>query len=574
MKKTAKKSGCLSFALYFLLGSLCLSLCFGVDIFRFQIFSGLIGFLSAWRIFRNLKRNATIDLEEAMGHAEGLYLYNILSQKKLTKLLIAKELRRQTRCGEKMRCKAVLYRKAIYCAVALTLGTLILFGTYYKSCCIPLLWVLVLVFLFLWIMATPEQVLYEKARLNKKVPFEQLVRENLYDEAATPLTKIRNLLAIGALVLLFAVFFQSTSETRIKTVPTEGGVTVASYRPALQEMETATIPKTLDGQTVVAIDDNVFQDFSKLREICLPDSVTSIGARAFKNCKKLGDITLPASLTVLGGEAFKNCSALMTIEIPKGVTELRGNTFEGCSNLKTVQLHDGITAIHAYCFRGCKGLVSIQLPKNITEIRTYTFEGCSSLEEIDIPAGVTRIASHAFHNCTSLSSVYLPDTLTEIGNSAFRNCTALQEIGMPKGVTVAENAFKESPTEIGDKKYTDQQWNRILRELEDHQWPDALYYMYNKEKGSDAICRYGTEGYIVLADRQEFKARISDDRALKEFSDDATLLALLEKAKAEGVNTVKIYIYTQVGSEIIGGSEFVSSVNNIDAMIAQLKDNK
>lgn len=496
-------------------------------------------------------------------------LYQTLSEKDLIKHLLARELQYWQRNGEKIRCKAALTRKTVYSAVAILLFVVCLFATYYQGICVPLSCMILLVFVWLWNRATPEQVLYEKAKKNKQLPFSQLVKDNVYDEAVTPKARRRSILALGILISLLGLFFQNTTETKLKYTPTDGGVMLTSYRPALKELKQATVPRTVDGQPVVAIADGVFKNFSYLEAVTLPNTVRSIGSRAFENCSDLEQIVLPEGLTALGGEAFMNCAALTAIQIPQGVTELRGNTFEDCEKLVEVQLHDGITAIHAYCFRGCKSLEAIQLPSNITEIRTYTFEGCSSLKAIEIPAGVTRIASHAFHNCTALSDVSLPDTLQELGRSAFRNCTSLLFIDLPKGVTMEENTFKESPTRIGEKKYTDAQWVRIVQEFEVKPWPTPVYYMYNLDKGPDAICRYGTEGYVVLTDSAAYP--VTDGRSLQLLEDNAALLALLEKAENAGVPFLRIHLYTQVGSQITGNDEFVYSDYDINQLASQLK---
>ena len=333
-------------------------------------------------------------------------------------------------------------------------------------------------------------------------------------------------------------------------------------------MEEAVIPDHIDGQRVVAIADDVFSDIYHLEQVTIPASVRSIGVRAFKNCGNLEQITLPAELQSLGGEAFMNCTSLREIQIPEGVTELRGNTFEGCSNLESVELPEGMTAIHAYCFRGCTSLSSIQLPAHISEIRTYTFEGCSDLTHIEIPVGVTRIASHAFHNCTDLSYVYLPDTLEEIGSSAFRNCTSLKFVEMPQGVTREDNSFKESPTKIKDKHYTDLEWLICWQDAKSLGAP--MYYMYNLDKGIDAICRYGTNGYVVLSDNPGFADLIDDTRDIQPLETEQTLIDWLEKAKSKDVPSVMFYHYSQAVTDDQGDPTFVALEYSIDVFLELL----
>lgn len=61
------------------------------------------------------------------------------------------------------------------------------------------------------------------------------------------------------------------------------------------------IPKTLDGHTVVGIGSYVFQNNTMLRVVVVPDSVTEIGSYAFGGCVNLSQVTLSRNLISMGG---------------------------------------------------------------------------------------------------------------------------------------------------------------------------------------------------------------------------------------------------------------------------------
>lgn len=519
--------------------------------------------ITAKRIAEQLQQSLKEELTEQF--------FQTASQDVITRRLLAEELQRQQSAPETRYSKAVLKRKTIYGSVGLVLLAILLHNCYYIESFIPVSCMALLVFAWLWNRATPVQLLCSAASRHPKVAFTQLVRDSLGDEGTRTQSRLRSTLGLGLLALILVSFVMGTSQIRLDYAPTEGGLMLTSYRPALTNMAEVTVPETVDGQPVVAIGDDVFADCPNLKKVNLPDSLRTMGVRVFKNCTSLTEVTLPGKLQTLGGEAFMNCEELTAIRIPEGVTELRGNTFEGCVKLADVQLHEGITAIHAYCFRGCEALKSIELPSRITEIRTYTFEGCHALESVYIPAGVTRIASHAFHNCTSLSYVYLPDTLEEIGSSAFRNCKALLSVNMPKGVNREDNAFKESPTEFKQKRFSDDQWNTILEEMNGKPVTTPLYYMYNLDKGVDAICRYGTQGYVVLTDSPEYSAFLSENRALQPLETTAELIAWLEKAREAEVTTVNLRRYSHIATEAAGSMNFITVEYEMDALLEQLK---
>ena len=56
-----------------------------------------------------------------------------------------------------------------------------------------------------------------------------------------------------------------------------------------------------------------------LKEITIPDGVTSIGCDAFSCCESLKEITIPDSVTSIGNEAFSWCESLKEV-IFKGKT--------------------------------------------------------------------------------------------------------------------------------------------------------------------------------------------------------------------------------------------------------------
>ena len=232
-----------------------------------------------------------------------------------------------------------------------------------------------------------------------------------------------------------------------------------------------------DGITTII--GNLFDACTGIKEIVIPDTVTSIGYRAFYNCNNLttvqlsknltkidneafsgctslNSIHLPASLVELGYNAFCNCDALTAINIPKalekanwpfngcdnltevtfedGITTIIGNLFDACTGIKEIVIPDTVTSIGYRAFYNCNNLTTVQLSKNLTKIDNEAFYGCINLSSVQLPASLTSIGSWAFSGCTSLRSVLLPANLTELGSSAFYNCSALESIEVPDSI--------------------------------------------------------------------------------------------------------------------------------------------
>ena len=240
------------------------------------------------------------------------------------------------------------------------------------------------------------------------------------------------------------------------------------------------IPKTIGGYEVKWIGDRysgvaVFQGFTGITSIVIPDSVISIGGYAFSYCTSLTEIVIPDSVTGIGEYAFSGCTSLSKVDLPKNLTGIYSGVFSGCTSLAEITVSpdnknyssvdgvlfnkdgseliiypkgngrsaytvpDGVTSIGYSAFSGCTSLADITIPDSVTSIGQSAFSGCTSLAEIIIPDSVTEIGPIAFLGCTSLSKVDLPKKLTTIEAGIFRDCTSLKEIVIPDSVTEIRN---------------------------------------------------------------------------------------------------------------------------------------
>ena len=87
-------------------------------------------------------------------------------------------------------------------------------------------------------------------------------------------------------------------------------------------------------------------DCVDLRDITIPEGVTTIEARAFLGRLGLESIRLPESLTSIGAEAFSG-SGLTALTIPDDVTALGEKVCERCEKLETLRLGRGVEALPA-----------------------------------------------------------------------------------------------------------------------------------------------------------------------------------------------------------------------------------
>lgn len=90
-------------------------------------------------------------------------------------------------------------------------------------------------------------------------------------------------------------------------------------------METEFIPKTHNGKPVTSV--GGFLASYGLKNIIIPDSVTSIEKYAFYSCSDLTSATIGGSVKSIGEEAFWGCTSLTNITFEGTVTEWNNITF-------------------------------------------------------------------------------------------------------------------------------------------------------------------------------------------------------------------------------------------------------
>ena len=217
----------------------------------------------------------------------------------------------------------------------------------------------------------------------------------------------------------------------------------------------------------------------EIKDLVIPNSVTSIGNYAFLNCSGLTSVTIPNSVTSIGDAAFSGCSSLTSITIPNSVTSIEESAFRGCSGLISVTIPNSVTSIEQFAFRGCSGLISATIGNAVMSIGNGGFRDCSSLTSVTIPNSLLNIGQEAFIGCSNLTTVHIsdlaawckitfngydsnplyyahhlylgeeevkdlviPNSVTRIGGIAFSDCIGLTSVTIPNSVTdIGEDAF-------------------------------------------------------------------------------------------------------------------------------------
>ena len=163
---------------------------------------------------------------------------------------------------------------------------------------------------------------------------------------------------------------------------------------------------------------NAFSGSSSLKEVYLPDSITTISGSCFSGCSKLSKIVMSSNLVYIKDSAFYGCTGLKSVIIPSTVTSIEQDAFRDCSGLESVVFKGSLGTLSRGVFQGCTSLKSITFPKNLKSIGVASFFDCDSITSITIPEGVEAIYGGAFSNCDKLQEISLPASLKTLSYGA------------------------------------------------------------------------------------------------------------------------------------------------------------
>ena len=197
-------------------------------------------------------------------------------------------------------------------------------------------------------------------------------------------------------------------------------------------------PTSLSSVTITSADnipDNAFYGCTSIKNITLPQTVTSIGASAFKNCTGLTSIAIPSSVTSIGDSAFSGCTGFRSFTVPATVNSIGASAFGGCTNLKQITLPfvgGSADASEKYWFGYVFGATSYS--GNASSVPT-------ALTKVEI-TNAGKIASFAFYGCNKIKEIVISDTVSSFGVGALNGCSALNTLTIPfVGGSKTENTY-------------------------------------------------------------------------------------------------------------------------------------
>lgn len=213
---------------------------------------------------------------------------------------------------------------------------------------------------------------------------------------------------------------------------TADGQDVTSYEIMAGAFVGANLTSVTVPAAVTAIGDYAFYHTSLLRiTFDDPSACTRIGSYSFAystvmifNADMMNGGSYKLDLTgfaEVGDYAFSNTTRLQNVVLAASVTSVGERAFDG-SAVKTIEFAETRTealTLSNYAFAYMYDLESIVIPGYITELPQSLLRGCTKLSSVTLEEGVTKLNNYVFRDCSALTSIVLPASLTSMTSSAF-----------------------------------------------------------------------------------------------------------------------------------------------------------
>ena len=212
------------------------------------------------------------------------------------------------------------------------------------------------------------------------------------------------------------------------------------------------IPSKIDGYTVTQIGSYVFGESSNvnttIKNITIPETITTIEDSAFAYCDAITTITIPKSVEEIGVNAFRNCTKLEAINVSEENTKYMskdGVLFQKRDN----------SPIYLTVYPSGKKDTTYTLPNTIQVIEQWAINANPYIQEITILDNTYSMNYRAISECSNLTKVYIINENISMYSRAINDCdkVTIYSEKDSKAQTFAEN--NDIPFEAIDIKITD-----------------------------------------------------------------------------------------------------------------------
>lgn len=266
---------------------------------------------------------------------------------------------------------------------------------------------------------------------SQKADTKAQIRQSISHPVMIMRTQIVCLLAMIACMPVFAFTETINGITWTYTVNDgEASVCGGIDAPAINISTEGAIsmPSTLGGCPVTAIESNAFFGCCGLTSVSIPDSIRCIGDSSFSECGGLNDIVIPNSVTNIGGGCFAGCTNLVSMTLPFiGAQRGNGDLDGRFGYIFGVEPSDGLTAVGSRYIPSSLRRVVIT---DETVVSRSAFDQCAMLTDIELNEGIRDIGQWAFAWC-NVTNMIVPNSVTNMGMGVFACCGKLESVTLP-----------------------------------------------------------------------------------------------------------------------------------------------
>ncbi|ELP83839.1 hypothetical protein EIN_197820 [Entamoeba invadens IP1] len=154
--------------------------------------------------------------------------------------------------------------------------------------------------------------------------------------------------------------------------------------------------------------------FANVKELVIPQNVTSLLNACFYGCVQLTKLQLPTTLNSVDVNALIQCTNLINLIIPNYLATINNNVLFGNERLLGLNVFSEQFNVNGKKIQTTKQVTSFTVPNCFTGIGTSCFANCESLQTIVIPQNVLYIGKKCFAHCDALRTIIIGKGMNQL----------------------------------------------------------------------------------------------------------------------------------------------------------------
>ena len=205
--------------------------------------------------------------------------------------------------------------------------------------------------------------------------------------------------------------------------------TLGSYSfNACNRLTEVTLPKSFTKVDDDLYDKSPFTECENLTKVVFEEGIVNIPNFTLNGASSVKEVSIPDSVTTIGEDAFRQLGNLESIALPKNLTTISRGAFSECSSLSGISLPETVTTLGSNSFYACNRLTEVTLPKSFTKVDDNLYDespfaACEKLEKVTFQEGAVTVPDYVLNDVASVKQVVIPSSVTSIGDNAFENIT-------------------------------------------------------------------------------------------------------------------------------------------------------